>query len=131
MRKICPVYDIEVEDTHNFVTTNGIMTHNCFGVPTIGGEVVFDKAYNLNPLVNAFRSRYRPQNQIFWQSLRHRKSRNVCRRENRTRRHSRRDDGFAEFDDEALEKRPTVQVGNPFLEKLLLEACLEAMRLAR
>jgi phosphoribosylformylglycinamidine synthase len=34
----------------------------------------------------------------------------------------------AEFDDEALEKRPTVQVGDPFLEKLLLEACLEAMR---
>lgn len=46
------VYDFEVADTHTFVMTGGLITHNCIGVPTIGGEAEFDKSFNRNPLVN-------------------------------------------------------------------------------
>ena len=123
------VYDIEVEDTHNFVTSGGIITHNCFGVPTIGGETVFDDAYSLNPLVNAFALGLVRQDQIFFGAATG-VGNPVLYVGAKTGR-----DGIhgatmasAEFDEEALEKRPTVQVGDPFMEKLLLEACLEAMR---
>jgi phosphoribosylformylglycinamidine synthase subunit PurL len=123
------VYDVEVEDTHNFVTSGGIITHNCFGVPTIGGEVVFDEAYNLNPLVNAFALGLVRQDQIFFG-----KASGIGNPVLYVGAKTGRDGihgatmASAEFDDEALEKRPTVQVGDPFMEKLLLEACLEAMR---
>ncbi len=102
---------------------------NCFGVPTIGGEVVFDGSYSLNPLVNAFALGIVRQDQIFFGKASG-IGNPVLYAGAKTGR-----DGIhgatmasAEFDDEALEKRPTVQVGDPFLEKLLLEACLEAMR---
>src|SRR5687767_11485496 len=102
---------------------------NCFGVPTVGGEVVFDEAYNLNPLVNAFALGVVRKDQIFFGKAEG-IGNPVLYAGAKTGR-----DGIhgatmasAEFDDEALEKRPTVQVGDPFLEKLLLEACLEAMR---
>jgi phosphoribosylformylglycinamidine synthase subunit PurL len=102
---------------------------NCFGVPTIGGEVVFDKSYSLNPLVNAFALGIVRKDQIFFGRASG-IGNPVLYAGAKTGR-----DGIhgatmasAEFDDEALEKRPTVQVGDPFLEKLLLEACLEAMR---
>jgi phosphoribosylformylglycinamidine synthase len=102
---------------------------NCFGVPTIGGEVVFDPAYNLNPLVNAFALGVVKKDQIFFG-----KAAGVGNPVLYVGAKTGRDGihgatmASAEFDDEALEKRPTVQVGDPFLEKLLLEACLEAMR---
>ncbi len=102
---------------------------NCFGVPTIGGEVVFDEAYNLNPLVNAFALGIVKKDQIFFG-----KASGVGNPVLYVGAKTGRDGihgatmASAEFDDEALEKRPTVQVGDPFLEKLLLEACLEAMR---
>ena len=102
---------------------------NCFGVPTVGGEVIFDEAYNLNPLVNAFALGIVRKDQIFFGKAEG-IGNPVLYAGAKTGR-----DGIhgatmasAEFDDEALEKRPTVQVGDPFLEKLLLEACLEAMR---
>lgn len=102
---------------------------NCFGVPTIGGEVAFDEAYNLNPLVNAFALGVVRKDQIFFGKAEG-IGNPVLYAGAKTGR-----DGIhgatmasAEFDEEALEKRPTVQVGDPFLEKLLLEACLEAMR---
>lgn len=102
---------------------------NCFGVPTIGGEVMFDESYSLNPLVNAFALGLVRQDQIFFGKATG-VGNPVLYAGAKTGR-----DGIhgatmasAEFDDEALEKRPTVQVGDPFLEKLLLEACLEAMR---
>ncbi len=102
---------------------------NCFGVPTIGGEVVFDESYSLNPLVNAFALGIVRKDQIFFGKATG-VGNPVLYAGAKTGR-----DGIhgatmasAEFDDEALEKRPTVQVGDPFLEKLLLEACLEAMR---
>ncbi len=102
---------------------------NCFGVPTVGGEVVFDESYSLNPLVNAFALGLVRKDQIFFGKASG-IGNPVLYAGAKTGR-----DGIhgatmasAEFDEEALEKRPTVQVGDPFLEKLLLEACLEAMR---
>src|SRR3954454_16649740 len=102
---------------------------NCFGVPTIGGEVAFDESYSLNPLVNAFALGLVRHDQIFFGKATG-VGNPVLYAGAKTGR-----DGIhgatmasAEFDEEALEKRPTVQVGDPFLEKLLLEACLEAMR---
>jgi len=102
---------------------------NCFGVPTVGGEVVFDPAYSLNPLVNAFALGIVRKDQIFFG-----KAEGVGNPVLYVGAKTGRDGihgatmASAEFDEEALEKRPTVQVGDPFLEKLLLEACLEAMR---
>src|SRR5216110_2170285 len=102
---------------------------NCFGCPTVGGEVAFAPEYAGNPLVNVmcvglvradaiFRARAEGVgNPVFYVG-------------NKTGR-----DGIhgatmasATFDDSASERRPTVQVGDPFTEKLLLEACLEAMK---
>lgn len=102
---------------------------NAFGVATVGGEVAFDDAYALNPLVNAFALGLVRHDQIFFGKATG-IGNPVLYVGSKTGR-----DGIhgatmasAEFDEEALEKRPTVQVGDPFLEKLLLEACLEAMR---
>jgi phosphoribosylformylglycinamidine synthase len=102
---------------------------NAFGVPTVGGEVSFDDAYALNPLVNAFALGLVRKDQIFFG-----KATGVGNPVLYVGAKTGRDGihgatmASAEFDEEALEKRPTVQVGDPFLEKLLLEACLEAMR---
>ena len=102
---------------------------NAFGVPTVGGEVSFDDAYALNPLVNAFALGLVRRDQIFFG-----KATGVGNPVLYVGAKTGRDGihgatmASAEFDEAALEKRPTVQVGDPFLEKLLLEACLEAMR---
>src|SRR5437762_3452092 len=102
---------------------------NCFGVPTVGGEVVFDEAYSLNPLVNAFALGIVRKDQIFFGKAEG-IGNPVLYAGAKTGREGIHGATMAsaEFDEEALEKRPTVQVGDPFLEKLLLEACLEAMR---
>jgi phosphoribosylformylglycinamidine synthase len=102
---------------------------NAFGVATVGGEVVFDDAYSLNPLVNAFALGLVRHDQIFFG-----KAAGIGNPVLYVGAKTGRDGihgatmASAEFDEAALEKRPTVQVGDPFLEKLLLEACLEAMR---
>jgi phosphoribosylformylglycinamidine synthase subunit PurL len=102
---------------------------NAFGVATVGGEVAFDDAYAFNPLVNAFALGLVKQDQIFFG-----KATGIGNPVLYVGAKTGRDGihgatmASAEFDEEALEKRPTVQVGDPFLEKLLLEACLEAMR---
>jgi phosphoribosylformylglycinamidine synthase len=102
---------------------------NAFGVATVGGEVAFDNAYAHNPLVNAFALGLVRQDQIFFG-----KATGVGNPVLYVGAKTGRDGihgatmASAEFDEEALERRPTVQVGDPFLEKLLLEACLEAMR---
>jgi phosphoribosylformylglycinamidine synthase len=102
---------------------------NAFGVATVGGEVAFDDAYSLNPLVNAFALGLVRHDQIFFG-----KATGIGNPVLYVGAKTGRDGihgatmASAEFDEEALEKRPTVQVGDPFLEKLLLEACLEAMR---
>lgn len=102
---------------------------NAFGVPTVGGEVYFDPCYSLNPLVNAFALGLVRREQIFYGKAEG-IGNSVIYVGAKTGR-----DGIhgatmasAEFDEAAMEKRPTVQVGDPFSEKLLLEACLEAMR---
>src|SRR5437867_3720038 len=102
---------------------------NAFGVPTVGGEVAFDDAYAFNPLVNAFALGLVRRDQIFFG-----KASGIGNPVLYVGAKTGRDGihgatmASAEFDEAALEKRPTVQVGDPFLEKLLLEACLEAVR---
>ena len=102
---------------------------NAFGVPTIGGEVQFGECYSLNPLVNAFALGLVRREQIFYG-----KAEGIGNAVIYVGAKTGRDGihgatmASAEFDEAAMEKRPTVQVGDPFSEKLLLEACLEAMR---
>ena len=101
---------------------------NCVGVPTVGGETNFHPRYNGNPLVNAMTVGIARQDRIFLSAaagLGH----PVGYVGSKTGR-----DGIhgatmasAEFGADAEEKRPTVQVGDPFIEKLLIEACLELM----
>ncbi|TPL01288.1 MULTISPECIES: phosphoribosylformylglycinamidine synthase subunit PurL [unclassified Mesorhizobium] len=101
---------------------------NSFGVPTVGGEVNFDARYNGNILVNAFAAGLAKTNAIFLSQAKG-VGLPVVYLGAKTGR-----DGVggatmasAEFDDKIEEKRPTVQVGDPFTEKCLLEACLELM----
>ncbi|MEM6744435.1 MAG: phosphoribosylformylglycinamidine synthase subunit PurL, partial [Pseudomonadota bacterium] len=101
---------------------------NAFGVPTVGGETRFHPAYNGNPLVNAMAVGIARQDAIFY-SAASGVGRPVVYLGAKTGR-----DGVggatmasAEFDDSTAEKRPTVQVGDPFTEKRLLEATLELM----
>lgn len=102
---------------------------NCFGVPTVGGEVRFDPAYNGNCLVNAFAAGLADTDKIFY-SAASGVGMPVVYLGAKTGR-----DGVggatmasAEFDDTIEEKRPTVQVGDPFTEKRLMEATLELMQ---
>ena len=101
---------------------------NCIGVPTVGGEVDFHSAYNGNNLVNAMTVGIAQSNKIFYSAAAG-IGNPVIYVGAKTGR-----DGIhgatmssAEFNEDAEEKRPTVQVGDPFTEKLLLEACLELM----
>jgi phosphoribosylformylglycinamidine synthase len=102
---------------------------NCFGVPTVGGEVRFHPAYNGNCLVNAFAAGLADADKIFY-SAASGVGMPVVYLGAKTGR-----DGVggatmasAEFDDTIEEKRPTVQVGDPFTEKRLMEATLELMQ---
>jgi phosphoribosylformylglycinamidine synthase len=101
---------------------------NAFGVPTVGGEVRFHRAYNGNCLVNAFAAGLRAADAIFYSAASGvGMPVGLSRRQDGARRGGRRDHGLGEFDDTIEEKRPTVQVGDPFTEKRLMEACLELM----
>ncbi|MGH1417641.1 MAG: phosphoribosylformylglycinamidine synthase subunit PurL [Hyphomicrobiaceae bacterium] len=101
---------------------------NCVGVPTVGGETNFDEGYNNNILVNAMCVGLAKSDKIFYSAAKG-VGLPVVYVGSKTGR-----DGIhgatmasAEFDDDSDEKRPTVQVGDPFTEKLLIEACLELM----
>src|SRR5712664_2744639 len=102
---------------------------NCFGVPTVGGECVFEECYNGNPLVNVFALGVFRKDEIFYA-----KAAGVGNPVIYVGAKTGRDGihgasmASAEFSEESKQKRPNVQVGDPFMEKLLLEACLEAMR---
>ena len=102
---------------------------NCFGVPTVGGECVFEESYNGNPLVNVFALGVFKRNEIFYG-----KAKGIGNPVIYVGAKTGRDGihgasmASAEFTEESKQKRPNVQVGDPFLEKLLLEACLEAMQ---
>jgi len=103
---------------------------NCVGVPTVAGEVMFDSAYNANILVNAFCLGLARKAEL--QSARARGAGNpvlyVGSATGRDGIHGASLLASAEFDAKSASKRPTVQVGDPFTEKLLIEACLEAMK---
>ena len=102
---------------------------NCMGIPTVGGETGFHRCYNGNILVNAFALGVARRDRIF-----HARASGagnpVLYVGSRTGRDGIHGATMASeaFDKESEQKRPTVQVGDPFTEKILLEACLEAMR---
>ncbi len=102
---------------------------NCFGVPTVGGEVHFESCYAGNPLVNVLALGVAKREELFFA-----KARGVGNpviyvgaKTGRDGIHGASLLASAEFSEESQQKRPNVQVGDPFMEKLLLEACLEAM----
>jgi phosphoribosylformylglycinamidine synthase len=109
---------------------SGIASYgNCFGVPNLGGETKFEPCYSQNPLVNAFALGLVRRDEIYYARAAG-EGNPVIYVGAKTGR-----DGIhgctmasEEFSEGSEEKRPNVQVGDPFLEKLLLEACLEAMR---
>ena len=103
---------------------------NCFGVPTVGGEVRFEPCYSQNPLVNALALGIARKDEIFLAKARGTGNPviYVGAKTGRDGIHGASLLASAEFTEESQQKRPNVQVGDPFLEKLLLEACLEAMR---
>jgi phosphoribosylformylglycinamidine synthase II len=103
---------------------------NCFGVPTVGGEVAFEPCYSQNPLVNALALGIAKKEEIFLA-----KAKGIGNpvvyvgaKTGRDGIHGASLLASAEFTEESRQKRPNVQVGDPFMEKLLLEACLEAMQ---
>ena len=102
---------------------------NCMGVPTVGGEVSFDSSYNGNILVNAFTLGIARSDKIF-----RAKAQGVGNpvfyvgsKTGRDGIHGASLLASSEFDEKSEEMRPTVQVGDPFTEKILLESCIEAM----
>ena len=123
------VYDVEVDNTHFFVTTSGIVTHNCVGVPTVAGEVYFDKAYTGNPLVNAMALGLMETEEIVKAGASG-IGNPVVYVGSTTGRDGMGGASFAsaELTDDSMDDRPAVQVGDPFLEKSLIEACLEAFK---
>ena len=122
------------EAAHNARIVDGVVrgiAHygNCFGVPTVGGECVFEECYSANPLVNVFALGVCREDEVFYARASG-VGNPVIYVGAKTGR-----DGIhgasmasAEFTEESKQKRPNVQVGDPFLEKLLLEACIEAMK---
>ncbi|MBV9613804.1 MAG: phosphoribosylformylglycinamidine synthase subunit PurL [Acidobacteriaceae bacterium] len=120
--------------THNQRILEGVVSGiahygNCFGVPTVGGECVFEESYDGNPLVNVFALGVFRHDEIFYG-----KASGVGNPVIYVGAKTGRDGihgasmASAEFTEESKQKRPNVQVGDPFMEKLLLEACLEAVK---
>ena len=124
--------DIKNEKTRNLL--NGVVSGiggygNCIGIPTVAGETKFNSTYNENILVNAMAVGHANKNKIFYSKAKG-IGKSVVYVGSKTGR-----DGIhgasmasAEFDESSEEKKPTVQVGDPFTEKLLMEACLELMK---
>jgi phosphoribosylformylglycinamidine synthase subunit PurL len=103
---------------------------NCFGVPTVGGEVMFEACYSQNPLVNALALGIARKEDLFFAKAKGTGNPviYVGAKTGRDGIHGASLLASAEFTEESQQKRPNVQVGDPFMEKLLLEACLEAMK---
>ena len=102
---------------------------NCFGVPNLGGETQFEPCYSGNPLVNAFALGLVRKDEIFYAKASG-TGNPVIYVGAKTGRDGIHGATMAseEFNEGSEQKRPNVQVGDPFMEKLLLEACLEAMQ---
>src|SRR5213594_3980382 len=121
--------DPQVRRTFSGVVAGIAGYGNSIGIPTVGGEIGFDEGYTGNPLVNVFCLGIARKDEIIRASASG-AGNPVYYVGAKTGR-----DGIhgatmasAEFDEKSAEKRPAVQVGDPFMEKLLLEACLEVMR---
>jgi len=124
----------EMEDPRTRFLLNGVVDGissygNCTGVPTVGGEVYFDSCYNGNILVNAFCLGLAKSDGIFLAKAGGVGNRilYVGSKTGRDGIHGASLLASSEFDETTEKKRPTVQVGDPFTEKLLIEACLEIM----
>ena len=123
-----------LEDSRNRQIFKGVVSGishygNCFGVPTVGGEVYFDPAYNGNPLVNAMAIGLMETPEIV-KSGASGIGNPVLYVGSTTGRDGMGGASFAsaELSEESIQDRPAVQVGDPFLEKSLVEACLEAFK---
>jgi phosphoribosylformylglycinamidine synthase II len=126
-----PAPPSEVQKNHSLLegVVSGIASYgNCFGVPNLGGETKFEDCYSGNPLVNAFALGLVRRDQIFYAKASG-EGNPVIYVGAKTGRDGIHGATMAseEFSEASEAKRPNVQVGDPFLEKLLLEACLEAM----
>ncbi len=122
----------DVRRNHSILegVVSGIASYgNCFGVPNVGGETKFEPCYSGNPLVNAFALGLVRKDQIFYAKASG-EGNPVIYVGAKTGRDGIHGATMAseEFSEASEAKRPNVQVGDPFLEKLLLEACLEAMQ---
>ena len=122
----------EIHKNHSIMegVVSGVASYgNCFGVPNLGGETKFEPCYSGNPLVNAFALGLVRRDQIFYAKAAG-EGNPVIYVGARTGRDGIHGATMAseEFSEGSEAKRPNVQVGDPFLEKLLLEACLEAMQ---
>ena len=122
----------ELHKNHSILegVVSGIASYgNCFGVPNLGGETKFEPCYSSNPLVNAFALGLVRKDQIFYARAAG-EGNPVIYVGAKTGRDGIHGATMAseEFSEVSEAKRPNVQVGDPFLEKLLLEACLEAMQ---
>ena len=136
-RPICLLNSIHFGDVHNKKTKillNGVVSGiggygNCIGIPTVAGETKFNSTYNENNLVNAMAVGLADKKKIFYSKAKG-LNKSVVYVGSKTGR-----DGIhgasmasAEFDEKSEDKKPTVQVGDPFTEKLLMEACIELMK---
>jgi phosphoribosylformylglycinamidine synthase len=122
----------EIHKNHSVLegVVSGVASYgNCFGVPNLGGETKFEPCYSGNPLVNAFALGLVRKNEIFYAKAAG-EGNPVIYVGAKTGRDGIHGATMAseEFSEASEAKRPNVQVGDPFLEKLLLEACLEAMQ---
>ncbi len=122
----------EIHKNHSILegVVSGVASYgNCFGVPNLGGETKFEPCYSGNPLVNAFALGLVRRDQIFYAKAAG-EGNPVIYVGSKTGRDGIHGATMAseEFSEASEAKRPNVQVGDPFLEKLLLEACLEAMQ---
>jgi phosphoribosylformylglycinamidine synthase len=129
---VAPLSKGELHKNHSILegVVSGIASYgNCFGVPNLGGEVKFEPCYSGNPLVNAFALGLVKRDQIFYAKAAG-EGNPVIYVGSKTGRDGIHGATMAseEFSEASEAKRPNVQVGDPFLEKLLLEACLEAMQ---
>ncbi len=126
------VSQAELHKNHSILegVVSGVASYgNCFGVPNLGGETKFEPSYSGNPLVNAFALGLVRKNEIFYAKAAG-EGNPVIYVGAKTGRDGIHGATMAseEFSEASEAKRPNVQVGDPFLEKLLLEACLEAMQ---
>ncbi|HZQ23053.1 MAG TPA: phosphoribosylformylglycinamidine synthase subunit PurL [Terriglobales bacterium] len=122
----------EIHKNHSIMegVVSGVASYgNCFGVPNLGGETKFEPCYSGNPLLNAFALGLVRRDQIFYAKAAG-EGNPVIYVGSKTGRDGIHGATMAseEFSEGSEAKRPNVQVGDPFLEKLLLEACLEAMQ---